>query len=286
MRSNRLSQSSSFSRKRRRRAILAAVSGLLAIGSWLFVFSRLSFLPALTITQISVYGVDGDLTQVMNAAATRAMEGAYMGLFSKANAFIYPHDEISRRISSSSPQVNNVTVKRNGLRSLAISVSERTPEAIVCADLPDLADDSLNPGDDCYVADGRGFIFRHLRKTDAKTHNQFYMPDLAGKNLLGVYATTTEKFNTLQTLMDSIKDSGISIHAILVKGGGAYELYADNPSGSSIVVIVMDERADLDAQRENLTAFWSKMVGDARIKGAALEWNEIKLQYPPNVYHR
>ena len=87
-----------------------------------------------------------------------------------------------------------------------------------------------------------------------------------------------------------------------MKGGGDYELYADNPipqdrakpipqdrakpNGFSIVVIVMDERADLDVQRENLVAFWAKTVGDARVKGEKLEWNEIKLQYPPNVYHR
>lgn len=266
--------------------IIGVVSGALAITSWLVTFSELSFLPALSITNIEVYGADPSLTPVMNAAASKAIDGTYLGIFSKANTLIYPRNAISKWIASSSPSVSNVNVGHSSLNTLSISVSEKTPDAIVCADLPDLSSNSLSQSDKCYVTDSTGLIFRLRKESDQNTYNQYYIPDLAGKELLGTYATSTAKFRILQSLINNLKYAGINVQATLIKGGHDYELYADNPSGSSIVVIQMDDRVNLDVEKDNLIAFWSKVTGDARTKGTKLEWSEIKLQYPPNVYSR
>jgi hypothetical protein len=99
-------------------------------------------------------------------------------------------------------------------------------------------------------------------------------------------ATSTAEFKRLETLVHSVDVSGIHVHAMLVSGTGSYELYADNPDSPTLVVIEMDERADLTVERNNLVAFWNRMVADAHAAGKKIAWSEIRLQFPPNVYSR
>lgn len=266
---------------------MGAVIGVAAIAVWVFVFSRLSYASFLEIDHVDVYG-EPDLAPAMQAAALHALDGTYVGLFSRANTLIYPKDAIMRTVASSSPRIDAVSIARNGLHGLSISVSEKAPEAVVCADLPDLTDESMPLGDNCYLADSDAYLYRQATTTDADTaaRMRFYIPALPDAGILGTQATSTAEFHRLENLVKSVADGGIKVHAMLVSDDGTYEIYADNPDGRSIVVIEMNEAAGLATERDNLLAFWARMVGDARTAGKPVAWSEIKLQYPPNVYSR
>ncbi len=286
MRSNNSRQSKPFAERRRRRAIIGTIAGVLAVASWLFSLSRLSFISALAIEDVEVYGVEADLAPVMRSAALEAMSGAYLGIFSKGNAFTYPEARIVAWVASSSPRVMNVSVRRSGLHKLVVSVSEKATAAIICADLPDLSDGSLDRNENCYEADATGYVFKPVGGSPSADLFRYYIPDLAGKKLDGSFATSTEKFRTIFELLSSVKEAGIGVHGILLENGHDYELYADNPAGGSLVVITMNEDAGLEVQKENLIAYWNRMVALAKTKSVNLAWDEIKLQYPPNVYSR
>lgn len=253
--------------------------------AWIFVLSRLSFMPFLAVSEVRVYGAEQEIQARMVSAAWAAMDGTYGGLFSRSNMFLYPRSDIAAAVSSSSPRIDHVAVSRS-LGTVSISASEKVPEAVVCSDLPDLAEDALAKGSRCYLADDDGYIFRTATSTDAERFMRYYLPAMASARASDIIGSTTPKFATLQPLIKSIKMAGIGVQAVLIKGSDSYELYASNPSGRSLVVIQMSERVPLAVQRDNLLAYWSKMISDSRIEGRELEWSEIKLQYPPNVYSR
>lgn len=280
-------QSRGFTERRRRRGLIGGISVVVALAAWIFVLSRLSYISALEITHVDIYG-EPDLSSAMQAAAMASIDGSYAGLFSRANSLIYPREAIARAVASTSPRIDNVAISRNGLHGLSISVSEKAPEAVICADLPDLGDQASMPlGKECYLADADAYLYRHAEDdASAARLMRFYMPDLPDTGILGVQATSTAAFKRLEDLVRSVATAGVNVQAMLVRGDGDYELYADNPSGSSMVVIQMNESAGLATERDNLLAFWNKMVLDARAAGKPVAWSEIKLQYPPNVYSR
>ena len=285
-------QSRPFSERRRRRTFLGFAAALVIIVSLLFIFSRLSFLPAFSIETVDVYGADATATAAMEAAAYGAIQGSYLGLFSKANAFIYPGEAVALAVASSSPKVDTVSVKLSGLHSLAVSVSEKTPAAVICADLPNWDESgALSPEAGCYFADLNGLIFDKAPADLTASYNRYYVPALSGSDpVIGLSATSTAGFKSLQGFVNGIKAADIRTEAVLMEDGGVYELYAYNPSvvsaaspGESIVVIHFNDAAGLGTERDNLILFWKTMVDKAKASGAKIGWTDIKLQYPPNI---
>jgi hypothetical protein len=287
-RSNRLRvgrQSHVFAERRRRRAIIGWVALVVALGTWTFSLSRLSYLEFMQVASVDTYG-DELLAMPMRAATLDALDGSYLGLFSRANIFLYSKTAIAHAIASTSPRIDNVAVRRNGLRGLSVTVSEKAPEAVICAELPDVSDTDIPLSKDCYLADTDAYLYKLADDPDAANYMRYYLPALPDTNVLGTQATSTTEFKRLETLVGSVEKAGIRIHAMLVQGDGSYELYADNPDGDSIVVIQMNERANLTVERDNLVAFWNHMVSDAHAAGKKIAWSEIKTQFPPNVYSR
>ncbi|MGC9605610.1 MAG: hypothetical protein ABSF56_02545 [Minisyncoccia bacterium] len=285
-------QSRPFNERRRRRVVLGYAAAITAAVSFLFVSSRLSFLPALSIETVEVYGADASITPAMETAAYGAIQGSYLGLFSKSNALIYPGSAVAAAVASLSPKVETVSVELSGMRSLAVSVSEKAPAAVVCADLPNWDENgALLPESGCYFADEDGLIFDQAPEDAGDLYNRYYVPGLSGSDrVIGLFATSTAEFKSLQGFMDSVKAAGIRTEAMLMEDGGEYELYAHNPpavsttsSEGSVVVIHFNDAAGLRTERDNLVLFWSSMTDKAKAAGAAPEWSDIKLQYPPNI---
>jgi hypothetical protein len=237
------------------------------------------------ITAIDTYG-DEMLATPMRLATMNALDGSYLGLFSRANTFLYSKSAITRAIASTSPRIDSVAVTRTGLHGLSVTVSEKAPEAVICADLPDVSDTDIPMGANCYLVDADAYLYKAVDDPDAANYMRYYLPELPETNILGIQATSTANFKRLESLVASVEKSNIHVHAMLVQGDGSYELYADNPDGDSLVVIQMNERANLTTERDNLVAFWNRMVSDAHVAGKSVAWSEIKTQFPPNVYSR
>ena len=291
-------QSTSFAEKRRKRAILGTILGVVSVVTWTYSLSRLSFLPVFALTDVSVYGAPSGVAAIaIKGAAETALDGSYLGLFSKSNAFLYPKGAIFAAVASSTPAIDSVTVRRDGWHTLVVSVSEKTPAALVCDDLPnfDLKGNLSTDNDDCYAADETGYIFgRAASSTAVAVPERYYIPDLSDSaGPIGSYATSTAEFAKLQAFFDGVRSDGIAAKGILMKEGGEYELYAANPdlgrqsatSTAGDVVIYFNDHAAFHDQLEDLTLFWNDALDRARASGARLEWSDIKLSFPPNVYY-
>lgn len=282
-------QSRRFTEKRHLRRWVGSVSAVLAIASWLFVLSRLSSLSTFTIQAVNVSGADSDIAPSLQAVALQAIQGDYAGLFSKSNSFIYPRKKIRLAVESASPRIESVSVRRDGLSALVISVVEKAPAATVCASLPDF-DDAGQPSSDpadCYFADATGRIFATASSSPGVALHRYYVPALsdsssATTSLVGQYATSTGEFQALQSFYDGARQAGLDPRAILIKDSGEYELYA---LASDMVVYFNDSRP-LPEELSNLTAFWITMTDAARAKKEKLDLDSIDVRYGSNVFYR
>jgi hypothetical protein len=299
-------QSRSFARQQRDR--LAWKIGLIVVAllSWLFVFSRLSWLGVFSIANVEVYGADPDISVGIRTAAIDALQGSYLGLFSRSDTVIYPKRAVISAVTAASPRIEKVDVRRAGLHGIAITVTEKTPAAIICSELPDFSSETASAGDEpatahsgCYFADDSGLIFREAPAFSGQVYRRYFEPSLADSasstSIVGSYATSSETFSALQAFYTGLHQNGIEARGILMKDGGEYELYAVNPSprgasssseSTDIAVIYFNQSRPLDDELSNLVSFWAKEENGARAKGGAVRFDSIDVRYGSNVFYR
>lgn len=287
-------QSERFSRNRHRRLIVGLSATLIALISWLFVLSRLSDLQALAITDIRVYGADPDITGNLEAAASSSIQGSYLGIFSKSDSLIYPKAAVKQAVGSSSPRLATVNVMRNGLHGLTVSVTEKIPAAVICADLPNLdSGESGVPIDstDCYLADRTGFIFKQASMASTsqdRNYDVYYAPNLQAVPV-GTFATSTNEFASVVSFVSGVKAAGLAPQGVLIKDSGEYELYLRNPSNpEGPIIVYWDTSADVSRELSDLSAFWNGIAsGSAKVAvkdPSQLEY--IDIRYGSNVFYR
>lgn len=278
-------QSRSFIQKKRNRVAWSLILSLFSIGAWLYAISTASFLSSLTIDTVHIDGGAGDTTGMM-AAAYDSIDGSYGHLLSRSNTFIYPEKTILDTITSRFPTVRSVNIERENLHTLRVTVSRSIPEIVICRDLPDFTrETSSTDSEHCYAALSSGFILREIEESDPQNLDHIYMPDNTVSEFVGTYATSSVVFDEILHFIKIVRGAHIKVVGTLIGSDGNYEVYIQNMRGDSVVVVHATHDADMARQAGNLVAFWQKVGSSATPKNPAPIFDEIKLQYPPNVYY-
>ena len=287
-------QSKRFIEKRQRRLLIGVGLFLICAASWTFALSRVSYLEYFSIESVQIYGADADIAPAVQSAAYDAIQGSFLGLFSKSNSFIYPRKALTAVAIGASSRIISVGISREGYQTLAVSVTEKTPTALVCPDLPNFdRNGALSADDDCYAADASGFIFKKMPAKSGEAIIRYYEPDLPDASIIGLYATSTAEFKALQSFTAGARSAGLEPEAVLMKDAGEYELYADSPASSfagaasaPLIVVYFNDKAGLPAELSDLSAFWPHMAASSAAAGAPLDLEYIDLRYGSNVFYR
>lgn len=281
-------------RRKARKWVLAGLSAVIAVLA-VWGVSRLSRLPSLAISSVSVFGADPDLQGQIQTAALGALKGDYLGLFPKDDTVIYPRSAVASAVKAASPRIDSVSVQRIGTQSLSVTVTEKSPAAVVCASLPDFSGTAES---DCYFADADGIIYGTAPAFSGDAYDTYFEPGLnepsGPGSAVGMRATSTPEFTALQSLFQTLKDAGFDIAGVLMKDGGQYEIYVRNggasasadTGGSGLTVIYMDDDSPFSDQASNLISFWDKMKGDAAANGKPLQLEYVDVRYGANVFYR
>ena len=284
-------QSRSFGERRRRRASIGVAASIVAAVFWIFALARFSSLGYFSIDAIQVYGADPDIVPTVQSAASAALRGSYIGVFSKSNVFMFPRKSVANAVIASSPRITSADVRRDGWHTLIVSVSEKAPAALVCAGLPDFdASGALSDDDDCYAADATGLMFEKMPAVASDGYDRYYAPDISDDAAIGSLATSTAEFAALQSFVSGVKTLGIKPEGLLVKDGGDYELYVENPGAvpgpASLAIIYFNDLAGFPTELTDLQAFWPHMTASSTASGATLGFQYIDLRYGSNVFYR
>ena len=290
-------QSKTFAHKRRNRLVWIVILSLVSITALTFACTKFFSLPAFEITSVRVFGADTDISATLQSAAEDVMNGSYVGLFDRSNAFIYPKNSIVSTLITLSPRIATVSVHRDGWNSLIITVSQKTPSALVCASLPDwsegtAATDSLNQ---CYFTDDTGFMFQQAPAFSGHIYNRYFIPfasDATTSDILaGTYATSTPEFRGLQNLYEGMKSLGLNPEGILVKDSGEYELYVDQiykdqkgDTQTDIFVVYFNDKRSFVDELQNFGSFWTAKVSNVHVTHPHFEY--IDVRYGSNVFYK
>jgi hypothetical protein len=291
-------QSKNFTAKRRMRTAFFVSVGVVSLALVVYCASAISSMESFQITAVSVDGVETDgEADALRASALESLQGAYLGIFSRANTLVYPKKTIGARITEEHPWVGAVSVSREGAHTIKLAVTEKESSALVCLTFPDFNGNDLSledPGS-CYFADEAGFIFRKAPSFSGNVYRRYYMPDLGADAsttdaVVGTIATSSISFEALQKFYQSISEQGILVDAILVKPEGEYELYARNPAedttSASTVVVYFNDSSPLDEQATNLVSFLRHATDQARAKKQSVRYDSIDIRYGSNVFYR
>ncbi|MFA6458987.1 MAG: hypothetical protein WCV79_01145 [Candidatus Paceibacterota bacterium] len=297
-------QSSKFAENKRRRNFFALVLVLISAGSWTYAISSFTYLDRVNIGHVSISGADPDILPALEAAALRALEGDYLGLFSKSNFLLISKADISEAIKETSPRIESLSIRRSGLGSLDIQVHEKSPAALVCAGLPNfsIAENAETGGqsENCFFTDASGVIYMKAGVFPVNMYNSYYLLDIENdapqNDAIGREAFASSTFRALQGFYESMRLSRVNPLGILVKGGGEYELFIENPGkdksvvGTSTpvetIVVYFNEVNGFENQISNFVSFWSHMLTDARTKNEYLNFETIDLRFGSNVFYR
>ena len=285
-------QSKNFREKKRIQFAAKLILGVVVGGLFLFLVSYMSSVSALTITDIEVIGLDKEHVPQFRAAALKSLEGKYLGLFSRSNTFLFPHEELYA-LARAYPETDAVTFQRSGFDRVIATITEKEQHALVCTTLPDFTGALLSPDPEgaCYFSDATGFIFKQAPSFSDTVYRRFYFPDLvvtpSREGGVGVFATSTTEFERITSVHEALSAHGIVVEATLSKGNNEYELYAHNPApDASIVVVYFNTTVSTAEQVSNLISFWDHAVAAARAKGESVSFESIDVRYGAYVFYR
>jgi hypothetical protein len=255
------------------------------------LLSWLSRLPFLTINTVRVEGADPSLAVQLQSTATEAISGSYFGLFSKANAVIFPRGAVVNSIKESFLAVDGVEVHLNDLHQISVSVKQKVPDAIICFDFPALdttPSTSPDTSDNCYDADKTGLVYGLHQSNNSSGLSKYYIPhtsEISSSTVIGTYATSTAEFLKLQSFYESARTAGLSVESVLIKDSGEYEMYIRNDD-STVAIVYFNNTRSFSDQLNNLVSFWNYMVTDRRADKKASSFDYMDVRYGSNVFYR
>ncbi len=285
--SRRTRQSASYLEHKRRKIVWVLISVVLIIVIGVLILSWLTKLSVFRITSVRIYGADPDINQSLQSSVETAISGSYFGLFPKDNVFIYPRGAVIRAAKDSSGRIDTVETSLNDLHQISITITEKTPAALVCPDFPNI--DTVSSLDNqCYFIDKTGLIYSEAPDISSNIYHQYFIPNI-GENststIVGSYATSTEEFTHLQSFYNGVQAANLEVESILVKEKGEYEMYVLNPD-KSIAIIYFNDNRSLTEELSNLLSFWTYMVTDVRSAKTPPSFDYIDVRYGTNVFYR
>jgi len=297
-------QSVRFIQRRRNRSFI--IIGLISISIASLVFSSARFisLESLNIDSVNIIGADTVMKNRLEATALGSIQGEYLGLLPKSSVFLYPKMKMIQALRSLDPSIEKVSIEKSSGNGLTISIEEKIASAIVCTSFPDLDDEFGANGDNdtCYYTDRDGYIFRKAPVISGNTLHRYYIPSLSDTvssttDHFGSYALPMAEFASLQKFYSNVMAGNIVVKAILVKNGGEYEMYVENPNElvsyefgeksneRSIVIVYFNSARSLDDELSNLLSFWGNMIANAKTKKLnALDYVDVR--YGANVFYK
>jgi len=142
-------------RDRRRRLVWVKVAaGTAVVALSVVMIWYAAHLPGITVAGVEVLG-----TKLVNASVVKnlvesKLAGSYFFLVPRTNSLVFPRGAVVAAVVQAYPEVDAVSVIRDGWQKITVLITEREPSALWCT-APG-ADTGISS---CYLMDANGFIF-------------------------------------------------------------------------------------------------------------------------------
>lgn len=190
--------------RRRRLSILSVIYTVLVLSVFLVLWQA-SYVSWMRIDTVVVSGTKALSHSDIFSHVVPHLSGAYGGVFSKRNVFLYPQRVIAEEVTTAFPRIESIKVSREGLHTVLVEISERTPTALVCR----------RGGEaECYLLDADGFIFSNAPHFSGDTYVAYsaqLVEDPIGRRFL-----SSRGFAELHAFAQSLTGMALYAHAVAV----------------------------------------------------------------------
>jgi len=225
--------------KERIQLALILIGVLVLVSSFVYLTRHERFM----ISEVEVLEKNAIDTDEIIEATKSVLSGNYLWLIPRSSAFVYPSSKIEAHLLASFPRLKSVKLELSDMKKLTVSVSEREPFALYCAN-------ALHPAtaSECYFLDEEGLIFADAPSFSGVTYFVFATEDPI-ENPIGERFLPLDEFSYLLNFIENLTTLNIKPLA-LGFSGNEYSLFL--PNGGQITLKKDDDFASVYS---NLTAF-------------------------------
>jgi len=167
--------------------LFRCIIGCIGLILFLVGSSMLSGMDIWTIHDVRVNGVQTLKSNTIEQNVRSYLEGTYIGLYSKRNAFLYPKDRIQHDMKKAFPRIKKIDLSLHSLTTLGVYVTERMPFARWC---PDVHNESKRVYNTCYFIDDTGVVFIS-DETPARTTEITFFGPRTGSSTVSTYTASS-----------------------------------------------------------------------------------------------
>jgi hypothetical protein len=245
-------------RKRRMRRIR-----LLILFSVFFISSGGALAYFSSNSHITIHAVTVTGTQVINGSDVESqvrsdLSGKYIHLFARSNSFIYPRKKIYADILAQFPRIDTLSVYRDTLTTLHITITERAGSYLYCgATVPEAASDV---GENCYFVNNDGYIFDKAPYFSGDVYFKYYLAlaDADSLNPLGTQMLPSDSFHALTRFIDGVISLGFKPTYLIMGNDGTNTLYLNHDKSVTTPTIIFKNDSDLSIILDNLSTAMTK----------------------------
>ncbi len=259
-------------------AVVIILVGIGALSSWL------SGIEQLTIKKIQVHGNYVIKSGEVSDLVAQYISGKYLGLFSKANIFIYPKSLIETSLHAAYARIQSLQLTLDASNNLIITLKERLPVALWCGN-PDPLPSGLTAA--CYYVDDLGYIFEQAPQFSNEVYVKYYNDVLRDVSPIGKTFIDPTLFTSLRAFVQGIEKEKLVVTSVTIADGGEYKITVKNTNldgQSSEGVMYVNSREPLEKTLANLSSFIEEFVEKNNIPLRAFEY--IDVRYGNNVIYK
>jgi hypothetical protein len=187
---------------------------------------------AVSVSSVRVEGVKTIDEESVISMAQQELEGNNFLIWNRANTLWYPKSNIMTRVSETFPRVNTLSVKRENMTTIVISIAERVPTSLWCEDSyinrernEALVGEEYTPT--CYFVDDKGFIFDEAPLFSGSAFFEWYGGETHGE-VIGEYIIASEIFERVVLIVEYVKESGLNPVRHEFSGEDGYLFFEDD----------------------------------------------------------
>lgn len=272
--------------KRKKRKILRNKM-ILCVFCFLLLLTGSVFLSRwekINIQNIEISGNKVIETSQIEAIVQENLVGHYLWFFPKTNFLLYPKNKIKNELEDKFKRFSDVSINLNSIKTLKISVIERTGEYLWCGTLiPALINDTSSYK--CYFTDENGYIFDEAPYFSGNVYFKFYgKNDGDPKNPAGTFFLT-DKFNQIIEFKNALNEFGLNPTAFWVdENGDANIALSSEPAAGPKIIFKVN--SDYEKIAESLQAAITTEPLQSKLKTDFTSLSYIDLRFGNNIYYK
>lgn len=225
-----LLQSQKLVRRERELWWVKIISIFLLLCLLLWGLSALSHSSKLNIQTVLVSGNSAVSTDAVVSVALDALKGSNFLIFSSANTFWYPKQQITDTLKYSYSWIDTISISRVNLTTIEVKIKERAPVAVWCG----LNIEKPIP---CRLVDAQGILFAKAPEFSGAAYIKLYGP-LTSATWKGANFFSQIGLDHILAFIKKLPELGFQPVAVMVTGTNEYDVLMD--SGTRISVRVLD----------------------------------------------